>query len=145
MKGITPAPYVLIETRDCCRARLVLITTFTFFCNRSYVLFSQRKGVFFWYLISDVYPDERKCNFPFLQFLPPANGVCEGNVFTGVCLSSMGSLCPGGLGPAGVAVEGAYLSGGSMSWGVSGRETPRTVTCGRYTSYWNAFLSQYIY
>ena len=50
-----------------------------------------------------------------LIYLPPANEVCEGYVFAGVCLSTRGSL--------------------------SGRP-PRTVTCGRYASYWNAFLSQ---
>ena len=51
-----------------------------------------------------------------LIYLSPANEVCEGHIFTGVC-------------PQG---------------GVSVRETPPpcTVTCGRYASYWNAFLSQ---
>ena len=33
------------------------------------------------------------------SFLPPANEVCEGYVFTGVCLSTGGLLCPGGLCP----------------------------------------------
>ena len=50
-----------------------------------------------------------------LLFLPPANKVCEGYVFTGVCLSTFGGLYHG---------------------------DPRTVTCGRYASYWNAFLFQ---
>ena len=47
--------------------------------------------------------------------LPPANEVCEGYVFTGL------SVCPQG-------------------WNLSGRPSPWTVMCGRYASYWNAFL-----
>ena len=41
--------------------------------------------------------------------------------------ATKGDLCPGGL----------CLGGGSLSRGVSVRETPhrRTVTCGRYASY----------
>ena len=35
-----------------------------------------------------------------------------------------------------VSVQG----GGSLSGGVSVRETPRMVMCGQYASYWNAFL-----
>ena len=53
-----------------------------------------------------------------LVFLPPANEVCEGYDFTGVCLST----------------------GGSLSRGGSVRETPHTVMSRWYTSYWNAFL-----
>ena len=56
----------------------------------------------------------------------------------GLCLG-VGGLCPG--------VWVGSLSGGgeSLSRGVSVRETPptetpRTVTCGQYASYWNAFL-----
>ena len=52
-----------------------------------------------------------------VQFYRPQNEVCEGYVFTGVCLST---------------------GGGSRS--LSRTETPRTVTSGRYASYWNAFL-----
>ena len=52
-------------------------------------------------------------------YLPPANEVSKGNVFTGVCLSK---------------------EGGTLSRGVSVRETPRTVKSGRYAPYWNAFL-----
>ena len=44
--------------------------------------------------------------------LPPANEFCEGNVFTGVCLST-GGVCEG---------------------------DPRTVKSGRYASYWNELL-----
>ena len=62
----------------------------------------------------------------FLPFLPPANEVCEGYVFTGICLSIRGSLSGGQ---------------GSLSRGTGVRETPRTVKSRRYTSYWNAFLS----
>ena len=29
----------------------------------------------------------------FYEFLPPANEVCEGYVFTGVCLSTRGGAC----------------------------------------------------
>ena len=61
--------------------------------------------------------------------LPPATKLQEGNVFTPVCdsvhkgVSAQGGLCPRGsllgeLGPVSVM-----------------------VTCGRYASYWNAFLS----
>ena len=56
-------------------------------------------------------------------FLPPTNEVCEGYVFTGV--GQQGGLC---------------LGGGSLSRGVSVRETPRTVTCRWYASNWSAFL-----
>ena len=55
--------------------------------------------------------------------LPPANEVCEGYVFTGVC-------------PGGVSVWGGSLSReGSLS-----RRPPITAMRGRYASYWNAFL-----
>ena len=42
--------------------------------------------------------------------LPPTNEVCEGYVFTGVCLSTGGSLSRG-------SVWGGSLSGGSLSGG----------------------------
>ena len=87
-------------------------------------------------------------------FSPPTNEVCEGYVFTGICLSMVGvsqslsrrrgevsvwggslsrvgCLCPGGLCPGGQVVSFQR---------VSDREIPRTVTCGRYASYLNAFL-----
>ena len=55
--------------------------------------------------------------------LLPANEVCEGNVFTGVCLSkggflSRGDLCPGGLCPGGVC-PGGLCPGGLCPGGVS--------------------------
>ena len=58
-------------------------------------------------------------------FLPPTNEVCEGYVFTGVCLSTGGSLSGGR-----VSVQGGLCQG----------DPPGTVTCGRYASYWSAFL-----
>ena len=65
------------------------------------------------------------------RFSQPSNEVCEGNVFTGVCLStggswslSRGGLCPGCLCPGGLC---------------PGRP-PCMVNNGRYASYWNAFL-----
>ena len=59
--------------------------------------------------------DEFKVHF--YTFLSPANEVCEGYVFTGVCLSTGGgvsvSVQGGGLHPGGLC------PGGSLSWGVS--------------------------
>ena len=62
-----------------------------------------------------------------LSLLPPANEVCEGNVLTGVCLSTgsvcipaciqcgRGGVCPGGLPggclPRGISVRGCLLRG----------------------------------
>ena len=51
-----------------------------------------------------------------LPYLPPANEVCEGNVFTGVCLStgSLG-LCPAGsLSGEGVSVQWLGLCPGGV-------------------------------
>ena len=53
--------------------------------------------------------------------------------------SVQGGLCPGGLFPGGslskgVSVQRGVCPGGSLS----GR--PPYVSCGRYASYWNAFL-----
>ena len=47
-----------------------------------------------------------------------------------------GGLCPGG------SLSGESLSrkGGGLSRGVLSGRPPCTVTCGRYTFYWNAFL-----
>ena len=58
-----------------------------------------------------------------------------------------GGLCPAGVSVQGVSVQRGSLSrgflstGGSMSTGgsLSGRPF-RTVMCGRYASYWKAFL-----
>ena len=101
------------------------------------------------------------------SFLPPANKVCEGNVFTGVCLSKGGACMAGGACVAeghawqGVCMVGACMPGGHawqgvcmargcawwghmwqeafMVWGVwCGRRDGHRS--GRYASYWNAFL-----
>ena len=50
-----------------------------------------------------------------ITFLPPASEVCEGYVFTGVCLST------GGLSRS-LSGEGVLVRGGSLSGGVSGPE-----------------------
>ena len=52
---------------------------------------------------------------PFPVYLPPANKVCEGYVFTGVCLSTgRGSLPRGFLSSGVVSVQGGLCSGGSL-------------------------------
>ena len=51
-------------------------------------------------------------------FLQPANEVCEGNVFTCVCLST-GGLCPRGVSVQGVSVWRSLCPGGSLSRRVS--------------------------
>ena len=56
---------------------------------------------------------------PIIRFLPPANEICEGYVFTGVCHSVH-------RGGGGGGVRGFFDEIRSMS--------------GRYASYWNAFL-----
>ena len=53
----------------------------------------------------------------FVYFLPPANEVCEGYVFTGVRLSR-GGLCPGGFSPRGVSVQRGFCPGGSVQAGL---------------------------
>ena len=69
----------------------------------------------------------------FNDLFPSANEVCEGYVFTGVCLSTRGGgrglgLCPGGGSPSkGVSVQRVLCPG-------------EGVTNGRYVCYWNAFL-----
>ena len=73
-----------------------------------------------------------------MGLLLPVNEVCEGYIFTGVCLSTgggflvsvqgisvqaglcLGGLCPGGLYPGGlsvqwISIQGRSLSGGSLS------------------------------
>ena len=87
-------------------------------------------------------------------FLPSANEVCEGYVFTCVCLSTGGCRGPGGL-PRGVSRPRGCVQ--AQAWGVS-RPRPSGVCipactdantppppadgycCGRYASYWNALL-----
>ena len=58
---------------------------------------------------------------------------------------SQGGLCLGGSLSGGVSVWGGLCLGGSISGGISVQGglchgDPRTVTSGRYASYWNAFL-----
>ena len=69
-----------------------------------------------------------------LLYLPSANEVCEGYVFTLVCLSlGWGLLLRGCL-----LRRGACSREGACSGGV---ETPCDgYCCGRYAFYWNAFL-----
>ena len=62
--------------------------------------------------------------------LPPANEVCEGYVFTGVCLSTGVCIQRGGLHLGGWADPPPIGYYGTRS------------TSGRYASYWNAFLLQ---
>ena len=79
------------------------------------------------------------------EYLPPVNEVCEGYVFTGVCLSTGGGhACMGGVHGGGACVAGGCAwwghawRGRAWWWGVRGR---RDGYCnGRYASYWNAFL-----
>ena len=76
----------------------------------------------------------------FLDLLPPADEVCEGNVFTGVCLSTGGGvLCPGGGLCLGGLSGGCLCLGGLCPGGLC-QGDPHTVMCRRYASYWNAFL-----
>ena len=58
----------------------------------------------------------------------------------GFCLG-VGGLCPG-VGVGSLSGGGGSLSRGALCQGdpPPPTETPRTVTCGRYASYWNAFL-----
>ena len=76
----------------------------------------------------------------------------QGGSVCGGCLSR-GGLCLWGVSVQGrfclgVSVQGGLCRGGSQSRGVSVQggsvrsvtESPRTVTSGRYASYWNAFL-----
>ena len=95
--------------------------------------------------------------FP-IFLLPPANEVCEGYVFTGVCLSTGGVACVVAQGGACMVLFGGrawfYLGGmrgfiGGRAWfywgGVCGFSSffgyneIRSMS-GRYASYWNAFL-----
>ena len=92
--------------------------------------------------------------------LPPASEVYEGNVFTGVYLSTGGgSVSRGALGPGrslprgrGVSFKGVGLclsteGGGFSVQGEGGSlpgRPPRTLMCGRYVSYWNVFLYSFI-
>ena len=70
--------------------------------------------------------------------LPPANEVCESNVFTGVCLSTRG----GGALSRGVSVHGSLSRRGSLSgMGICVQGDP-PYGKERYAPYWNAFSFQ---
>ena len=66
-------------------------------------------------------------------------GFCPGGVPLSIGISVQGGLCPGGV----YIQEGISVHGGSLSRGSVMETTPVTVTCGRYASYWNAFLLKY--
>ena len=72
----------------------------------------------------------------------PQTKLREGNVFTGVCDSVHGGVPgPGGLWfQWGGAWSGGAGPGGSGLGGVPGGDHADGYCCGRYTSYWNAFL-----
>ena len=74
------------------------------------------------------------------QFLPPANEVCKGYVFTPVCQSFcshggeyLGRYTPGQVHPSGRYTPMAGTPPLAMYAGI-------WSTSGRYASYWNAFL-----
>ena len=68
-----------------------------------------------------------------LALLPPAMKLGQGYIFTGVCHSvNRGGVVPA---PGGGLVPGGLLPGGAW-W----RPPPNSHYCGRYASYWNAFL-----
>ena len=71
--------------------------------------------------------------------LPPANKVCEGYVFTGVCLSTGGAcVAARGGGMCGCSPGGGMR--GSSGGGVRGFFDEIRSMSGRYASYLNAFL-----
>ena len=90
------------------------------------------------------------------RFLPPANIVCEGYVFTGVCLStggwgvrSRGHAWQAGMHEGACMVRGMCGRGVCVAGDVCGRgrawqilrDTVIRSMSRRYVSYWNAFLS----
>ena len=90
-----------------------------------------------------------------LLLLPPANEVCEGYVFTGVCLSTGGGrawLLQGGVvhgcsrgGMRGCSGGACMVAPGGHAWllwggGMRGFFDEIRSMSGRYASYWNAFL-----
>ena len=85
----------------------------------------------------------------------PEGGACSCS--RGVCSGVCSSVCSGGGGvpggdeaptpaPGGVwsgrvpAPRGSVCSRGCLLWGVPGGDPPNGYCCGRYASYWNAFL-----
>ena len=84
------------------------------------------------------------CTQPFNYYRPQTKFAKV--MFSQVSVCPQGGLCPGGGVPVqgglclGRSLSGRPLSGGSLSRGDLCQADPRTVTCGRYASYWNAFL-----
>ena len=99
----------------------------------------------------------------FSRLLPPANEVCEGYVFTGVCPQGVACVAEGcawwgcvwqwehaWLGCAwwgGMHGTGACVAGGHawQGWGVHGRYYEIQAMSGQYASYWNAFLFKKVF
>ena len=78
-------------------------------------------------------------------FYRPQTKLRQGYVFTGVCDSVNSGVVPGPrgvLGPGGVPGPGVPGPGGmgACTPGVPGGDPPDGYCCGRYASYWNAFL-----
>ena len=76
----------------------------------------------------------------------------QGNIFTRVCqeFCSQGGLVPGGGWSWGAWLGGVGVPGpgGVCSRGVPGEEPPLPrdgYCCGRYASYWNAFLLMWVF
>ena len=73
----------------------------------------------------------------------------QGNIFTSVCrefCSQGGCLVWGGrcLLLGGLVPGGVSSLGGTCSWGAPGGDPPDSYCCGRYVSYWNAFLFAFL-
>ena len=80
-----------------------------------------------------------------MRFLPPAKDVCEGCVFTGVCLSAGGYLPHCRMGytpPPGPEAEPPPETRGRHPPGKPPLAVQSGIrsTSGRYASHWNAFL-----
>ena len=78
---------------------------------------------------------------PCNRYLPAANEVCEGYVFTPVCLSTGGGACVvvGARGSRVCVVEDMHGRGACPLRQIL-RDTVIGSMSGRYASYWNAFL-----
>ena len=79
-------------------------------------------------------------HFQVTPLLPPANEVWGKVIFSETCVKNSvhrGGACSRGMVPA--PRSGAW-SGGCLVLGVPGRDPPNGYCCGRYASYWNAFL-----
>ena len=79
-------------------------------------------------------------NVQFSSFLPPATKLVQGNIFTGVC-DSVNSVEMCFLGGGCFIPGGASSQAGVCSQGGPGRDPRDGYCCGRYASYWDAFLS----